>query len=929
MIQGGRYLRQGGSHFNEHTYADIQTIADHLHWQGADPWAGNNRSDSTGGGHAHCGLMIYQGNAWPEEYRGKVFMGNIHGHRFNMDILKPKGSGFVASHGPDFILANDQWARFINLQSGPDGNVYFLDWYDKQACHTGDVNIWDRTNGRIYKVSYRGTKPVTVDLSKKSDKELVELQLDKNEWFVRHARRILQERAANNKLDAGTVDALAKIAFENKDETRRLRGLWALHATGGLSQTQITRALGDESPYVRAWTIQLALENTQGPGAMSAPSALLTRMIELAVKDPSPVVRLYVASGLQRLKPEDRWEIAKPLVSHGEDAADANLPLMYWYAVEPLADADNSRALELAAESKIPLLLPFMARRLAFEAKPEALALIAKRLAHQSDPKNQLTILGGVYEGLKGRRQVPMPKEWPDAFAKLSRSKDGEVRAQAMALAVTFGDPTAFADLRKVLASRESEAGARQSALTALLGAKDKDLPPLLLELVKEPALRGAAIRGLATYNATDTPAVLLAAYASLNAAEKRDALNTLASRAAYGKALMDAIADKKLATSDVPAEVVRQLRVFGDKDLEKRINEVWGLVRSTPADRAKLIADWKKKLNAAAPPPDLMLGRAVFAKTCQQCHTLYGVGGKVGPDITGSNRPNLDYLLENVFDPSAVIPNDYRATRIDLKNGRVVTGIIRGETQVALTVVTANETLTIPVNEIDTRTLSEKSMMPDDLLQKENETEVRALFAYLRHTSQVPMLATHENAKDFFNGKDLSGWDGDAKLWSVENGEIVGKSPGIPKNEFLKSHIAATDFRLTLKIKLVPNKENSGVQFRSEALPDGEMKGPQADAGLGWWGKLYEENGRGVLSDNKSGEKIVKADEWNEYEIIAEGNHVRTFINGKPCVDLTDADLSRRGVFGLQIHAGGSMEVRFKDLKFEVLPPAKRDADK
>src|SRR6516225_9558911 len=106
-------------------------------------------------------------------------------------------------------------------------------------------------------------------------------------------------------------------------------------------------------------------------------------------------------------------------------------------------------------------------------------------------------------------------------------------------------------------------------------------------------------------------------------------------------------------------------------------------------------------------------------------------------------------------------------------------------------------------------------------------------------------------------------------------------------------------------------------------------MKGPQADAGLGWWGKLYEENGRGVLSDNKSGEKIVKADEWNEYEIIAEGNHVRTFINGKPCVDLTDADLSRRGVFGLQIHAGGSMEVRFKDLKFEVLPPAKRDADK
>ena len=138
IIQGGRYQRQAGSHFNPHTYADIQTIADHLHWQGANPWAGNATSDSAGGGHAHCGLMIYQGGAWPDEYRGRMFMGNIHGHRLNMDVLKPKGSGFVASHGPDFLLANDAWARFINLRYGPDGNVYLLDWYDKQACHHGD-----------------------------------------------------------------------------------------------------------------------------------------------------------------------------------------------------------------------------------------------------------------------------------------------------------------------------------------------------------------------------------------------------------------------------------------------------------------------------------------------------------------------------------------------------------------------------------------------------------------------------------------------------------------------------------------------------------------------------------------------------------------------------------------------------------------------
>ena len=139
--------------------------------------------------------------------------------------------------------------------------------------------------------------------------------------------------------------------------------------------------------------------------------------------------------------------------------------------------------------------------------------------------------------------------------------------------------------------------------------------------------------------------------------------------------------------------------------------------------------------------------------------------------------------------------------------------------------------------------------MMPDDLLEAaQRHTKSAPWSPICASPAQVPMLATADNAKDFFNGKDLTGWDGDPKLWTVENGEIVGKSPGIKKNEFLKSHITATDFRLTLKVKLVPNKENSGMQFRSEALPDGEMKGPQADVGAGWWGKLYEENGRGLI---------------------------------------------------------------------------------
>jgi putative membrane-bound dehydrogenase-like protein len=913
IIQGARYHRQAGNHFNPYTYADITTIADHLHYVGAvnNPHAANNRSDSAGGGHAHCGTMVYLGGAWPDEYRNQMFMGNIHGRRINMDILKPKGSGYVASHGKDFLLANDEWARFINLRYGPDGNVYLIDWYDKQACHLPNPAAFDRSNGRIYKICYRGTKSVQVDLRKLTNAELVELQLHKNDWYVRHARRILQERGPNPK----TRDALEKIAFGQADETRRLRGLWALQVTGGLTVDQLLKGLSDKGEHVRAWTVQLALED----GKRVTPK-VTDRFVEMARTDPSPVVRLYLASGLQRMALSFRTPVLRELLTHAEDAADHNLPLLYWYALEPLAGEDMAQALDLAAGSTIAPLLEFTVRRISSTGSPKSLAVLVGALKQDRDVAQQRIILKGLQAGLKGRRQVPMPDGWAAASARLAKSANPDVRSLSSALAVTFGDPQEFARMRTLLADAKSLANDRRSALASLLDARDQQLAPLLHRVLDEQELRGPALRGLALYDDAKTPGIVLKLFPVLSLAEKRDALNTLSARPAYAAALLDAIAAKKVAAADVSADVVRQLRNLKNKDIDRRIGEVWGVVRDTPVDRARQIAMYRGKILGPGSQPDLTLGRAVFAKTCQQCHILFGVGGKVGPEITGANRADLNYLLENILDPSAVIPKEYAATVIEMKDGRVITAIVKEETPAALTVVTANETLTLPVREIAERTPSKLSMMPDDQLKLFSDREVRSLIAYLQSPRQTPILATPENAKDFFNGKDLTGWSGDPKLWKVENGEIVGKSPGIKRNEFLKSQMVADNFRLKIKVKLVPNKENSGIQFRSEALPDGEMKGPQADVGAGWWGKLYEESGRGLLSQ-KSGEAFVKVDDWNEYEILAVGSKVRTWINGKLCVDLDDPKISRRGIFGLQIHSGGPMEVRFKDLRLEVDP--------
>ena len=186
MIQGAHYQRQGGHHDNPYVYDDIKTIADHFHYVGAHgPHAGNGRSDSAGGGHAHAGMMVYLGGSWPKQFTGQLFMNNIHGARINMDIPEAKGSGFVGHHGKDFILFNDLWSQIINLRYDQDGSVYMIDWYDKNQCHSPNPAAHDRSNGRIFKIVYGDTKTTKVDLSKLTDVQLAELQLGNHEWLVR------------------------------------------------------------------------------------------------------------------------------------------------------------------------------------------------------------------------------------------------------------------------------------------------------------------------------------------------------------------------------------------------------------------------------------------------------------------------------------------------------------------------------------------------------------------------------------------------------------------------------------------------------------------------------------------------------------------------------------------------------------------------
>ena len=409
--------------------------------------------------------------------------------------------------------------------------------------------------------------------------------------------------------------------------------------------------------------IQLALEDRE-----FAPEEL-DGLVRLAAVDPSPVVRLYLASGLQRLPLEQRWDIARNLLQHADDANDHNLPLMYWYGVEPLVPADPERALALAAESKIPLVAQFIYRRAA--ADEQSLPKLLAAIVAAPNDKVQQVMLAEVVAVAKSSGKLPMPAGWPEVYAKLAASQNFDIRKQAMFITVKFGDKSIFPALRSVILEAEG-VETKQEAIATLVAGKDDELPPLLHDLLKGPALRSTALKALAAFDHPTTPDAILAGYAEFNDAEKGDALATLASRTPYALALLAAVEKNAIPRADLKAYHVTQMQELKDDVLLAKLNTVWGTIRSTPDEKLKLIAAYKRLLQPdQLESADLPHGRELYAKNCGKCHKLFGEGGAIGPDITGSNRVNLDYILQNMVDPSALVGKDYQTTTIVTTDGR------------------------------------------------------------------------------------------------------------------------------------------------------------------------------------------------------------------------------------------------------------------
>ena len=702
IMQGGFYHRQGGQHVNPYIYEDIKTIVDHRH-----------RS-------AHGGARIYQSDAFAEDQQGRLFMANIHDHAVLSDILKTNGSGFTASHGDEFMEANNAQFVGFSMEVGPAGDLYVLDWHDADICGSSVLN---KNTGRVYRIAPEVSRAKNWpgrfdDLNTRSDVELAQLQLSKSNWHAQRARIILQYRASKTALEKSSVSYLNDLLASDKNEDIRLRALWTLQITGNLPQDRLIALLRDKDEYVRAWAIQFLVEDGQ-----PSPQGL-QMMAKRAENERSPVVRRFLAGALQRIDEEDRWDIAESLVRYKDDADDPNIPLMLWYGIEPLIAMQPVKALTLAKESEIPSVVQKISRRLVDGNKLEALVA---GIGQKSEA--QLNLLEGMLAGIEGNTDLHEPANWSKVYATIG--SDPRLSSLADGIAQKFGNAELTKKLLTTINDSKASTENKRKAIQALAMHQNTELVRLIPDLLEQPDFRLEAIKAIAAYDNQQLGSLLYQKYPGLTEIEKQEAILTLASRSRYGRLLLNGLKTGEIPKTDIPAHAVLQLRAI----LGNGFVEVWGPID----DISQTLQTAYKKYQAlltdeAISNASPAKGEEIFQRTCAVCHIMNGRGGEIGPELTGSNRTNTTYLLSNILDPSGDVQDDYKLVVITTQDGRTYSGNIIGEDDRNVTLrVVGRDPVVINKSQIRTKDVSEKSMMPEGLLNNLSDEETLDLIAFLK----------------------------------------------------------------------------------------------------------------------------------------------------------------------------------------------------
>lgn len=671
-------------------------------------------------------FTIYEGGLLGSAYEGKIIAPNSLANVVYVSQVMPDGSTFRTKDEENLMGSPDRWFRPVWTGVGPDGGIYMADWYDTRLSHVSPVDDWHKTSGRIYRVRPAAGVPKLkpFDLAKASPEELLKHLVQPNEWFRKQAALEMGWRGL-------TAAKPALLSLARGKGPYALDAFWALDLLGLADDALVDEMLGHQDAYVRRWAVKTLGERRQSSETLA----------KLAGSEKNIEVRAQILASAKRMKAADALPL---LVAVSGDAdTSGHLPLLAWWALE--SKAEKERAAVFAFLKGHPEFLkgPFkdhlaekLAKRYALAGGEENLQSCADLLALSEEETLRGKFIAGLASAYEG---VEVPK-LPGSLAKalndyLSRQSGGD-----LTLALRTGNADALKEAVKTLADNKTS-NTQRIALARVLAelGKAEAVAPMVAILsssTSSPSLKRGVLQAAAKFDDKRIPQALLQGYEGRIAGDqalREDALRVLAGRKEWAQMLVHFVNEGNVQAKHISVDTARQLSLYKDPEIDTAIGRHWKALLATGPTEAKEKEMARIKAVLKTGLGDPAKGKMQFMARCAICHKLFGEGNVIGPELTGYDRTNPDFWLDNIFNPSLEIREGFGNYIVKLKNGQMLTGIMDAQdaSGIVLKDIAGNKT---PVKqpEIEKLEASPVSLMPEALTTGMSDADLKDFFAYL-----------------------------------------------------------------------------------------------------------------------------------------------------------------------------------------------------
>ena len=674
----------------------------------------------------------YEGNTLPAHYQDKMISINPLLNYLQLSEFVSNGSTFSNVDQQRLVETDDHWFRPVDIKAGPDGAVYLADWYDSRLSHVDPRDTWHKSSGRIYRLRSKTTTPVaSFDLSSYSNEQLIGLLGHSNKWFRQQALRQFGDRK-----DKSVIPQLKEMLLRESGQLA-LECLWVINLSGGFNDAIANIGLAHEDPFVRMWTIRLL-----GDFGVRSP-AVISNLIKLANNETHPEVQSQLACTAKRLSGAQAIPIIQGLVYSATIHDDPDNPMLIWWAIESKLAQDSELVIGMFEDPELwnqpvvnQTILERLSQRLIMAGGNNNFRGCTRLFDLAPNKESIKPLLDGIQEGLRGKDMTALPK---DLVAAIEPHLKNFGNAPLVFL-IRQGDTKAISSALSIISQEEANVNERLAYIRVMGELKLTQSIPILLGLVEDQSsrisVRQAALTTLSNFKKDEIGQRVAKAYPNQLRADpalKQASLNLFTSRASWALELLELVErSKQIATDDIPEQIVRQLQLLDDPKVSKSVNHLWPEI--TTASAADKTAHMKRIATVLeSGDGNVSSGKILYRQLCGTCHRLFDEGGSLGPDLTGNDRNNINYLVINIVDPNIDIREGYVNYKVVKDDGGILIGTItdRSSEMVTLKSFGGEETI-IPTDQIQEMEALPTSLMPERLTDNLTDQEIRDLFSYI-----------------------------------------------------------------------------------------------------------------------------------------------------------------------------------------------------